>query len=81
MSIVSSSGMLVKKESISRFHTQDSESCLIISSVSSNESSTAYSLLVNDFKIGAGNFVNLWVGILIVDKKGQKRGHILMMYL
>ena len=59
MSIVSSSGMLVKRESTSMPPIKISESCSTISSAKGNESFTVYSLLVKDFKICTRNFANL----------------------
>ena len=59
MSIVSSSGMLVKRESTSRLPIKNSESCSTISSAKANESFTVYSFLVKDFKTGARNFATL----------------------
>ena len=51
MSIVSSSGSYVKRESTCRLPTKYSGSCSKISSAKLNEHFTVYSLLVNDFKI------------------------------
>ena len=50
MSIGSPSGMLVKRESTSRFPMKNSESCSTISSAKANESFTGYSLLVKNLK-------------------------------
>ena len=72
MSIVSSSGMLVKRESTSRLPIKNSESCSTISSAKVKESFTVYSLLIKDFKIGTRNFADLWVGVLITNKIGRK---------
>ena len=57
MLIVCSSGMSVKRESISRLPIKIVASCSTISSAKANESYTVYSLL--DFKIGTRNFTNL----------------------
>ena len=57
MLIVCSSGMSVKRESISRLPIKIVASCFTISSAKANESYTVYSLL--DFKIGTRNFTNL----------------------
>ena len=51
MSIVSSSEMLIKRESTSRLPIKNSESCSTISSTKAKEFFTVYSLLVKDFKI------------------------------
>ena len=59
MSIVSSSGMLVKRESKSRLLIKNSEPCSTICSAKANESFTVYSLLVKDFKIGTKKIANL----------------------
>ena len=72
MSIVSSSGILVKRESTSRLPIKNSESCSTISSAKAKESFTIYSLLVKDFKIGTRNFGNFLLRVLIFDKIGQK---------
>ena len=58
MSIVSSSGMLVKRESTSRLSIKNSESYSTISSAKADEPFTVYSLLVKDFKIGTRNLAN-----------------------
>ena len=50
MSKVSSSGMLVKKESTSRLPMKSAGCCSTISSAKANESFTIYSLLAKDFK-------------------------------
>ena len=70
MSVVSSSEMLVKRES--RPPTKNSEHFSIISSAKSNHCFTVYSLLVKDFEIGTRNFTNQWVGVLVADKIGRK---------
>ena len=54
MSIVSSSGMLVKEATIKNL-----ESCSTISSAKANESFTVHLLLVKVFKIGTRNFANI----------------------
>ena len=59
MSIVSSKGMLVKRESTSSLPKKNSESCSTISPARANESFTHDSLLVKDFKIGTRNLANL----------------------
>ena len=72
MSIVSSNGMLVKKESTSKLSIKNSESCSTISSAKANESFTLHSLLVKDFKVVTKYFADLYVGVLIADKICRK---------
>ena len=74
MSIVSSRGVLVKRESTSRLPIKNSKSCSTVSSAQANESFIVYSLLVKDFKVGTRNFANLWVGVLVADKIDRKGG-------
>ena len=57
---------------------ENGESCLTVSSAKANKSFTIYSLLVKDFKVGARNFNNLLVRVLISDKIGQKGGQLSM---
>ena len=71
MSIVSLSAMLVRREPTSILPIKKSESCSVISSAKSNDSFTAYLLLVKDFQIGTSDFVNLQVGVLVVNKIDQ----------
>ena len=59
MSIVSSSGMFVKRKSTYRLPMKNSESCLTIATAKANECFTIHSLLVKNFKKGTRNFVNL----------------------
>ena len=59
ISIISSSGMLLKRGSTARLPMEKPEPCPIISSVKTNESFTWYSLLFKDFKIGTKNFAYL----------------------
>ena len=65
MSIVSSSGVLVKRESTSRLPIKNSKSCSTVSSAQTK---------VKDFKVGTRNFANLWVGVLVADKIDRKGG-------
>ena len=58
MSIVFSSGMLVKRESTSRLLMKNSEICSTISSAKANEFFTVWSLLLEDFKIVTRKFTN-----------------------
>ena len=59
MSIVSSSGMLVNKESTSRLPIKSAGSCSTISSAKANKLFTVYLLLAKDFKIDTTNFAKL----------------------
>ena len=72
ISMVSSRGMLVKSESISKITLKSLESCLTISVVKLNRSLTVYLLVVNDSKIGFKNFGSLYVGFCKADKIGLK---------
>ena len=78
MSIVFSSGMLIKRESKSRLPIKYSGSCSTTASAKANESFTVHSLLVADFKIGTRNFANLYVRVLISDEIGQKGRQLLI---
>ena len=71
ISMVSSSGMLVNKESTSRLGIYKLGSYLQISSAKWNESVTVYSFGV---KNGSRNFANLLVGIPVAVKIRQKGG-------
>ena len=64
--------MLVKRESTSRLLIKNSESCSQISLEKTNTSFALYSLLVKDFKVGTRLLAIYNVGVLIVDKIGQK---------
>ena len=68
MSIVSSSGVLVNKESISQLPIKTSESCSTISSAKASVSFTVYSSIVKDFKIDTRNFAK-------AGKKVEKVGN------
>ena len=67
--------MLVKRESTSRLLIKNSEFCSQISLEKTNKSFALYSLLVKDFKVGTRLFAIYNVGVLIVDKIGQKDTH------
>ena len=71
---VSSKGMLVKKESISKLPMKLLESCSTISLAKLNESLTVYLLVVNGSKIGNKYFESLYVGVYKADKIGLKGG-------
>lgn len=64
--------MLVQGEPISRLLIKNSESCSQISLEKTNKSFALYSLLVKDFKVGTRLLAIYNVGVLIVDKIGQK---------
>ena len=72
--MVSSKGMLVKKESISKLPMKLLESCSTISLAKLNESLTVYLLVVNGSKIGNKYFESLYVGVYKADKIGLKGG-------
>ena len=72
--MVSSSGMLVKKESTSKLPPppkKNLESCSTIFSVKASKSFTMHALLTKDYKTGTRNFTNLLVRVLIADKTSQ----------
>ena len=68
ISMVSSSGISVKSESISKLSLKLLESCSATSVAKLNESLTAYLLLVNGSKIGTKFFARLHVRVSKVDK-------------
>ena len=61
ISMVSSKGMLVKSESISKFSMKLLESCSTISVAKLNEYLTVYMLLVDGSKLGTKYFASLYV--------------------
>ena len=73
--MVSSSGMLVKKESTSKLppppKKKNLESCSTIFSVKASKSFTMHALLTKDYKTGTRDFTNLLVRVLIADKTSQ----------
>ena len=74
ISMVSSRGMLVKSESISKLPMKLLESCSTISVANLNESLTVYLLVVNGSKIGTKYLASLYVGVCKADKIGLKGG-------
>ena len=61
ISMVSSKGMLVKSESISKFSMKLLESCSTISVAKLNKYLTVYMLLVDGSKLGTKYFASLYV--------------------
>ena len=74
ISMVSSRGMLVKIESISKLPMTLPEFCSTISVAKLNKSLTVYLFLVNGSKIGTKYFAGLYVGVCKVDKICLKDG-------
>ena len=74
ISMISSRGMLVKGESISKLPMKLLESCSIISVTKLNESLTVYLLLVYGSKIGTKYFASLYIGVCKTDKIRLKGG-------
>ena len=72
--MVSSRGIFVSKELKSRPALGKLGSCWQISSAKWNESMTVYSSAVADVKNFSKNFANLYVGVPIAERKGQKGG-------
>ena len=74
MLMVSSKGILVKRESTSRLAIYSWESCFRISSAKANESLTVNSLDVKGAKMGTKNLASLYAGVPIADKIGRNGG-------
>ena len=74
VSMLSSRGMLVISETISKLPMKLLESCSTISVVRLSESLTVYLLLVNGSKLGTEYFASLHVGVCKVGKIGLKGG-------
>ena len=72
--MVSSRGMIVNNEVISRLAIKQSEFCCSISLAKSNESSTLYSLEVKSLSIGTRNLAILYVGVSMAERIGRKAG-------
>ena len=77
MPLISSNGMLVKRDSTSRLPMKNSQNF----SEKTNRSFKVYSLLVNDFKLGIKNFANLLVRVLTADKIGGNGGQLSTLHL
>ena len=75
ISMVSSKGMFIKSESISKLPMKLLESCSTISAAKLKESLTVYLLLVNGSKIGTKYFASLYVAVCKADEIGLKSGH------
>ena len=71
---VSSRGLLVKSESISKFPMKLLESCSTISLAKLNKSLTLYLVVVNGSKVDTKYFVSLHAGVCKADKIGSKGG-------
>ena len=72
--MVSSRGMLVKSESISKLPMKLLKSCSTVSVAKLNESLTVYLLLVNGSKIGTKYSASFYVGVCKAYKIGLKGG-------
>ena len=70
MFMVSSRGMIVNNEVISRLAIKQSEFCCSISLAKSNESLTLYSLEVKCLSIGTRNLAILYVGAPVAEGIG-----------
>ena len=71
-SMVSSRGMLLKSEPVSKLPMKLLESCSTILAGKLNESLTVYLLLVNGSKTDTKHFASLYVGVCKADKTGLK---------
>ena len=71
--MVSSNGMLVKMLSTSKLAMIQLPSKLTTSSSNKNKSWTVNSLTVNGDKIGTKNFLRLYIGVPIVEKRAERR--------
>ena len=74
MFMVSSRGMLVNNEVMSRLAIKQSEFCCSISLAKSNESLALYSLEVKCLSIGTRNLAILYVGAPVAEGIGWKAG-------
>ena len=74
ITMISSSGMLINKESTSRLAKNKLGSFSQISSAKWNETVTVYSFWVKGVKNGSKNFASLYVGVPIAYKIGWKGG-------
>ena len=68
--MVSSRGMIVNNEVMSRLAIKQSELCCSISLAKSNESLTLYSLKVKSLSIGTKNLTILYVGVPMTERIG-----------
>ena len=74
MFMVSSRGMLVNNELMSRLAIKQSEFCFSISLAKSNESFTMYSLEVKSLSIGTRNLAILYLSVPMAERVGRKAG-------
>ena len=74
MFMVSSRGMLVNNEVMSRLAIRQSEFCCSISLVKSNEFLTLYSLEVESLSTETRNLAIFYVGIPMAERIGRKEG-------
>ena len=74
MSIVSSRGVLVKRESTSKDAMTKFVSCVCISSAKAKVSLTANPLVVSGLTILTRNLANFYAGVLIDDNSGRSLG-------
>ena len=72
--MVSSRGMLVNNEVMSRLAIKQSEFCCSISLAKSNESLTLYSLEVKSLSTGTRNLAILYVGVPMTERIARKAG-------
>ena len=73
--MVSSRGMLLKSESISKLPMKLLKSCSTILAAKLNESLTVYLLLVDGSKTDTKDFASLYAGVCKADKIGLKGRH------
>ena len=74
--MVSTRGMFVNNEVMSRLSIKQSEFCCSISLAKSNESLTQYSLEVKSLRIGTRNLAILHVGVPMAERIGRKAGQL-----
>ena len=73
--MVSSRGILVNNEVMSRFVIKQSEFCSSISLAKSDESLTLYSLEIKSVSIGTRNLAILYMGVpMTAERIGRKAG-------
>ena len=75
MFVVSSRGMLVNNEVMSRLAIKQSEFCCSISLAKSKESLPLYLLEVKSLVIGTRNLAILYMGVPMAEIIGRKAGH------
>ena len=74
MFMVSSGGILVNNEVMSRLAIKQSQFCCSISLAKSKGSLTLYSLAVNVLSIGTRNLVSLHISVPMAEVIGRKAG-------